>query len=108
MRKSMCYSKKDVTRILFLYDLFNLKHSVFLWSLTHSPDNDLFLPSLFPHAFYASVKKGWFTRLETGKYSAICSIEMIEAVGEQFLGEYFNIIFERLTPGGRAAIQVRG
>ncbi|GMR39003.1 hypothetical protein PMAYCL1PPCAC_09198 [Pristionchus mayeri] len=44
-------------------------------------------------------------RLETGIYSAVVSIEMIEAVGEQFLPEYFRVIYDRLKEGGRAAIQ---
>ena len=39
------------------------------------------------------------------KYDIIVSIEMIEAVGEKFLKEYFNIIKENLAPGGRGAIQ---
>ena len=39
------------------------------------------------------------------KYDIIISIEMIEAVGEKYLKEYFNIIKENLSPGGRGAIQ---
>ncbi|MCA9660969.1 MAG: class I SAM-dependent methyltransferase, partial [Myxococcales bacterium] len=33
------------------------------------------------------------------------SIEMIEAVGEEFWPVYFRTVAERLKPGGRAAIQ---
>ena len=39
------------------------------------------------------------------KYDKIASIEMIEAVGEKYLDEYFNIIKDNLSPGGRSAIQ---
>lgn len=38
-------------------------------------------------------------------YDRIVSIEMIEAVGEEFLPDYFNTISDRLKPGGRAVIQ---
>lgn len=40
-----------------------------------------------------------------GSYDAVASIEMIEAVGHDFLPGYFKVIGERLRPGGRAAIQ---
>ena len=39
------------------------------------------------------------------KYDIIISIEMIEAVGEKYLDEYFYTIKENLAPGGRGAIQ---
>ena len=39
------------------------------------------------------------------KYDIIVSIEMIEAVGEKYLDEYFYTIKENLTSGGRGAIQ---
>ncbi len=39
------------------------------------------------------------------KYDKIASIEMIEAVGEKYLNEYFKKIKESLRPHGRAAIQ---
>jgi cyclopropane-fatty-acyl-phospholipid synthase len=40
-----------------------------------------------------------------GSYDAIVSIEMFEAVGEQFWPEYFNTIQARLKAGGKALIQ---
>ena len=40
-----------------------------------------------------------------GKFDAIVSIEMIEAVGERHWPTYFNTIKNRLAQGGRAAIQ---
>lgn len=38
-------------------------------------------------------------------YDRIVSIEMIEAVGEEFLPGYFETIRDRLKPGGLAVIQ---
>jgi len=44
-------------------------------------------------------------RDETGSYDAIVSIEMFEAVGEQYWPVYFKAVKERLKQGGRAVIQ---
>jgi cyclopropane-fatty-acyl-phospholipid synthase len=44
-------------------------------------------------------------RDEHGRYDAVVSVEMIEAVGEKFWPTYFAKIDEVLVPGGRAAIQ---
>ena len=41
-----------------------------------------------------------------GHFDRVVSIEMLEAVGHEFLGEYFRVIDRKLKPGGRAAIQV--
>ena len=40
-----------------------------------------------------------------GKYNSIASIEMIEAVGQDYLDGYFKTIKENLSNGGKAAIQ---
>jgi cyclopropane-fatty-acyl-phospholipid synthase len=40
-----------------------------------------------------------------GTYDRITSIEMIEAVGEQYWPTYFKTLNERLKPGGIAAVQ---
>ncbi len=40
-----------------------------------------------------------------GEYDGIVSIEMFEAVGEQYWAGYFNCIRQRLKRGGRATIQ---
>jgi len=40
-----------------------------------------------------------------GQYDSIVSIEMIEAVGEKYLNEYFSMIKNNLKPGGIGAIQ---
>ena len=39
------------------------------------------------------------------KYNAIASIEMIEAVGKNYLSSYFNTIKSNLSENGKAAIQ---
>ena len=44
-------------------------------------------------------------RDERGQYDRIVSIEMIEAVGEQFWPKYFSQLRDRLLPGGLAGIQ---
>jgi predicted NAD/FAD-binding protein len=42
---------------------------------------------------------------ERDRYDRIASIEMIEAVGEQFWPKYFSQLRDRLLPGGLAGIQ---
>ncbi|MGW1893917.1 class I SAM-dependent methyltransferase [Streptomyces sp. NPDC002004] len=44
-------------------------------------------------------------REATGTYDAVVSVEMIEAVGEEFWPVYFRTLDERLAPGGRVALQ---
>jgi cyclopropane-fatty-acyl-phospholipid synthase len=45
-------------------------------------------------------------RAVRGTFDAIVSIEMLEAVGAEYLNTYFRVCDRRLRPGGRAAIQV--
>ncbi len=45
-------------------------------------------------------------RDETGQYDKIASIEMFEAVGEQYWPAYFGKIKECLKPGGTAGLQI--
>ncbi len=40
-----------------------------------------------------------------GPFDAVCSIEMIEAVGREFWPTYFKAVARLLKPGGRACIQ---
>jgi cyclopropane-fatty-acyl-phospholipid synthase len=40
-----------------------------------------------------------------GRFDRIVSIEMIEAVGRQFIPKYFETIRDRLTPGGLCVLQ---
>jgi cyclopropane-fatty-acyl-phospholipid synthase len=41
----------------------------------------------------------------TGSYDAVASIEMVEAVGEEYWPVYLDAIARALKPGGRAALQ---
>jgi cyclopropane-fatty-acyl-phospholipid synthase len=41
----------------------------------------------------------------TGKFDAILSVEMIEAVGERYWPRYFSTLDSLLTPGGRIGLQ---
>lgn len=41
-----------------------------------------------------------------GSYDAIASVEMVEAVGEDYWPSYLQAISRLLTPGGRAALQL--
>uniref|UniRef100_A0A1I7XQE7 Cyclopropane-fatty-acyl-phospholipid synthase n=1 Tax=Heterorhabditis bacteriophora TaxID=37862 RepID=A0A1I7XQE7_HETBA len=47
-----------------------------------------------------------FNRMAEETYTRVISVEMIEAVGHDFLPEYFRVISDRLKPGGKAVIQV--
>jgi cyclopropane-fatty-acyl-phospholipid synthase len=44
-------------------------------------------------------------RDETGVYDGVASIEMFEAVGEEYWPSYFGTVARSLRPGGRACIQ---
>jgi cyclopropane-fatty-acyl-phospholipid synthase len=44
-------------------------------------------------------------RDQTGRFDAIVSVEMVEAVGEEYWPTYFATIDSLLAPGGRAAVQ---
>lgn len=45
-------------------------------------------------------------RDEKGTYDGIASIEMFEAVGEQYWPAYFNTVRDRLKPGKNATLQI--
>ncbi len=40
-----------------------------------------------------------------GTYTAVASIEMLEAIGEQLFDDYFSTVDRVLAPGGRACVQ---
>lgn len=40
-----------------------------------------------------------------GTYDKLVSIEMVEAVGHEYLDDYFRVCADRLAPGGRMALQ---
>uniref|UniRef100_A0A0N5AEU6 Cyclopropane-fatty-acyl-phospholipid synthase n=1 Tax=Syphacia muris TaxID=451379 RepID=A0A0N5AEU6_9BILA len=44
-------------------------------------------------------------KLEEGVYDKVIAIEMIEAVGHEFLPQFFNVISDRLKPDGIAFLQ---
>ena len=44
-------------------------------------------------------------RLLNGQFDAVLSCEMIEAVGKEYLSEYFKIVKQSLKPAARAVIQ---
>ncbi|TMS35063.1 hypothetical protein L596_002538 [Steinernema carpocapsae] len=46
-------------------------------------------------------------RLESGHYDKVVAVEMIEAVGHEYLPTFFQTINDRLKPNGIACIQVR-
>ena len=41
----------------------------------------------------------------SGQFEAIASVEMVEAVGREYWGDFFDCIARNLVPGGRAALQ---
>jgi cyclopropane-fatty-acyl-phospholipid synthase len=41
-----------------------------------------------------------------GRFDAVVSIEMLEAVGAEYFGAYFAAVDRALVPGGKAAVQV--
>ena len=43
--------------------------------------------------------------IDDGPYDAICSIEMLEAVGQEYWPTYFDSVARLLKPGGKACIQ---
>ena len=43
--------------------------------------------------------------IQDGPYDAICSIEMVEAVGREYWPTYFQAVHRLLKPGGKACIQ---
>jgi cyclopropane-fatty-acyl-phospholipid synthase len=43
--------------------------------------------------------------IDDAPFDAICSIEMVEAVGQQYWPNYFSTVARLLKPGGRACIQ---
>lgn len=45
-------------------------------------------------------------RLADGRYDAVVSVEMLEAVGREFWPTYFRTLDRLLMPGGRVAVQV--
>lgn len=53
----------------------------------------------------AQVRLQDYREIADGSFDAICSIEMVEAVGREFWPDYFGAVARLLKPGGRACIQ---
>ncbi|WP_342113562.1 cyclopropane-fatty-acyl-phospholipid synthase family protein [Pseudoduganella sp. OTU4001] len=71
-------------------------------------------PSQLKHAKQRISAQGLDDRVELelrdyrdidGDYDAVVSIEMFEAVGEQYWPDYFKAVSRRLRPGGKALVQ---
>ncbi len=60
---------------------------------------------LHAHSMPADLRLQDYRDTHDGPYDAICSIEMIEAVGREYWPTYFQTIAKLLKPGGRACIQ---
>ena len=60
---------------------------------------------LHAQAIAADLRLQDYRDTNDGPYDAICSIEMIEAVGREFWPTYFQTVARLLKPGGRACIQ---
>lgn len=56
-------------------------------------------------ALHADLRLQDYRDTSDGPYDAICSIEMIEAVGRAYWPSYFQAIARLLKPGGQACIQ---
>jgi cyclopropane-fatty-acyl-phospholipid synthase len=54
---------------------------------------------------WADLRLQDYRDINDGPYDAICSIEMIEAVGQAYWPTYFQTVSRLLKPGGRACIQ---
>ena len=60
---------------------------------------------LHAQSMHADLRLQDYRDTADGPYDAICSIEMIEAVGRDFWPTYFETIARLLKPGGQACIQ---
>ena len=65
--------------------------------------NDLARPGNAPAAVDLRLQD--YRDIDDGPYDAICSIEMVEAVGRAYWPTYFQSVHRLLKPGGRACIQ---
>ena len=60
---------------------------------------------LHARSLHADLRLQDYRDTHDGPYDAICSIEMIEAVGREYWPTYFQTMARLLKPGGRACIQ---
>ena len=83
------------------------KHNIFLEGITLSKEQLSYAKSITRQLNSSSLISLSLTdyRDVHKMYDRVVSVEMIEAVGEEYLTEYFNKIKECLKPGGTAVIQ---
>jgi cyclopropane-fatty-acyl-phospholipid synthase len=79
-----------------------IEHGQKLTGLTISPSQHHFATSRVKGA--ADIQLEDYRKVK-GRFDNIVSIEMFEAVGEQYWPQYFHTIAERLKRGGRAIVQ---
>ena len=60
---------------------------------------------LAPHGTRADLRLQDYRDIDDAPFDAICSIEMVEAVGREYWPQYFATLARLLRPGGRACIQ---
>lgn len=86
------------------------KNSADYTGLTLSPAQKAWAEDRMRKSTSVSKGKQWQFLLQDyrdcqGQFDAIVSIEMIEAVGQAYWPNYFQTLYNRLRPGGRAVIQ---
>ena len=54
---------------------------------------------------HADLRLQDYRDIQDGPFDAICSIEMVEAVGREYWPTYFETVARLLKPGGRACVQ---
>lgn len=62
-------------------------------------------PGPDPVSALADLRLQDYRDIDDGPYDAICSIEMVEAVGREYWPTYFRALHRLLKPGGKACIQ---
>lgn len=63
------------------------------------------VPQAANAAPHAELRLQDYRDIDDGPFDAICSIEMVEAVGREYWPTYFETVSRLLKPGGRACIQ---
>jgi len=89
-----------------LAEIASLEYGAKLTGITLSPAQLAYATErLHAHSRHADLRLQDYRDTNDGPYDAICSIEMIEAVGREYWPIYFQTIARLLKPGGRACIQ---
>ena len=60
---------------------------------------------LQPHGSAAELRLQDYRDIDDGPYDAICSVEMVEAVGQAYWPTYFQTVHALLKSGGQACVQ---